>query len=44
MGRAIINSFRQVAKYEDVQDAFGTMFLAGMFMFAVFASTGKIFS
>tara|TARA_X000001382_G_scaffold128978_2_gene119902 strand:- start:278 stop:412 length:135 start_codon:yes stop_codon:yes gene_type:complete len=44
MRRAIVNSFRQVVKYEDVQDAFGTMFLAGMFMFAVFASTGKIFS
>ena len=38
-----MNSFRQVAKYEDIQDIAGTMFLACMFGFAVIASTGKIF-
>ena len=41
--KTLMNSFRQVAKYEDVQDALGTMFLACMFGFAVIASTGHIF-
>ena len=41
--KTIINSFRQVQKYEDIQDALGTMFLACMVGFAVIASTGQIF-
>lgn len=39
----IINSFRQVQKHEDVQDAVGTMFLACMFGIAIVASTGQLF-
>ena len=39
----VVNSFRQIQKYEDIQDILGTMFLACMFGFAVIASTGKLF-
>lgn len=39
----IINSFRQVQKHEDVQDAVGTLFLACMFGIAIIASTGQLF-
>jgi hypothetical protein len=39
----IINSFRQVQKHEDVQDALGTLFLGCMFGIAVIASTGQLF-
>ena len=39
----IINSFRQVQKHEDVQDALGTLFLTCMFGIAVIASTGQLF-
>ena len=38
-----MNSFRQVAKYEDVQDTLGTLFLGCMFGIAVIASTGQLF-
>jgi hypothetical protein len=41
--KTIINSFRQVQKYEDVQDTLGTMFLGCMFGIAVIASTGQLF-
>ena len=41
--KTIINSFRQVQKYEDIQDIAGTMFLTCMFGFAVIASTGQLF-
>ena len=43
MMKHIINSFRQVQKHEDVQDALGTMFLGCMFGIAVIASTGQLF-
>ena len=41
--KTIINSFRQVQKSEDVQDALGTMFLTCIFGFAIIASTGQLF-
>ncbi len=41
--KTIINSFRQVQKHEDIQDALGTMFLVCMFGFDVIASTGQLF-
>ena len=43
MGRAIINSFRQVKKYEDIQDAATMLGLIGLFGLAIVASAAPLF-
>ena len=39
----VVNSFRQIQKYEDIHDAATMLALISLFGFAVIATTGRIF-
>ena len=40
----MVNSFRQIKKYDDVEEVIGNVFLITVFAFAVIASVGDIIS
>ena len=39
----VVNSFRQIQKYEEIQDAATMIALVSLFGFAVIATTGRLF-
>ena len=39
----VVNSFRQIQKYEDIQDVASMLALVFLFGLAIVASTGKLF-